>query len=141
MGAGTCESIKALNTDNTIIIINKIDLCDVCAPSEADGFSVVNCCLTTGKGLNTIVLEIEKVLNRVSHGHHSVTISERHRDLLQSASTDIDEAIHIVETRPDDIALHASRIRSALESVGRVTGVQYEDALLNSIFSRFCIGK
>ena len=35
----------------------------------------------------------------------------------------------------------ASALREGLESLGRVTGRVYEQELLDSIFSRFCIGK
>jgi len=35
----------------------------------------------------------------------------------------------------------AANIRMALESLGQITGKQYNPELLKAIFSKFCVGK
>ncbi|MBR0067088.1 MAG: tRNA uridine-5-carboxymethylaminomethyl(34) synthesis GTPase MnmE, partial [Kiritimatiellae bacterium] len=40
-----------------------------------------------------------------------------------------------------DLVLAANGARAAAESLGRLAGKVYADDLLDSLFSRFCIGK
>ena len=56
------------------------------------------------------------------------------------------EAALMVEARnalvwSDDAVLCANAVRSAAQSLGRLTGAVYSSDLLTSIFSRFCVGK
>jgi len=61
---------------------------------------------------------------------------------LREAAERVDEAIeNIVECANSEEVIAASALRMALEALGRVTGRVYEEELLDSIFSRFCIGK
>jgi len=45
------------------------------------------------------------------------------------------------QTPPADIVLLANAVRSCSEALGRLAGAVYSDDLLDSIFSRFCVGK
>ena len=40
-----------------------------------------------------------------------------------------------------DLVLAANELRAAAEALGRILGKVYSDDLLDSIFSRFCVGK
>ena len=61
---------------------------------------------------------------------------------VRTASGEIDRALDLLEKLPgDNTVLAAECLRSALESVGLVTGRVYQEELLAGIFSRFCIGK
>lgn len=69
-------------------------------------------------------------------------ISERHRRLLSTAMDELQETRTMLEAGAEDlVALASSRMRTALEQLGAVTGRTYQEELLNNIFSRFCIGK
>jgi tRNA modification GTPase len=74
-------------------------------------------------------------------GPPHAAISERHRHLLISALKDVVEAGLLLARPTPEPALAASRLRGALETLGEVTGRTYHEELLNTIFSRFCIGK
>jgi tRNA U34 5-carboxymethylaminomethyl modifying GTPase MnmE/TrmE len=41
----------------------------------------------------------------------------------------------------DDIVLAANSVRSAADALARLVGATYSEDLLDSIFSRFCVGK
>ena len=70
------------------------------------------------------------------------TISERHRAVLDVALAELDQALGVlVRADVDGHLLAAEHLRAALMSMGTVTGREYSDELLDSIFSRFCIGK
>jgi tRNA modification GTPase len=59
---------------------------------------------------------------------------------LQRAQESLQEAITLVESGGDhDLA--AAEMRLALNALGEVTGEIYTAAILDRIFSRFCIGK
>ena len=70
------------------------------------------------------------------------TISERHRALLRAAQTEFSEIIRMLSTdNPAHVALASSQMRMVLDHIGLITGRTYHEELLNTIFSRFCIGK
>ncbi len=75
-------------------------------------------------------------------GRPHAVISERHRLLLVVAQQSIRAATELVESgREDVIVLAASQLRDAIVHLGEVTGKEYQDELIERIFSRFCIGK
>jgi tRNA modification GTPase len=72
---------------------------------------------------------------------HAV-ISERHRFQLVSVQTDLDEAINMIRTYGEEgAAIAATALKSALETLGSITGRVYSEDLLDTVFSRFCVGK
>jgi tRNA modification GTPase len=83
----------------------------------------------------------ERLCSRVTPEAHAV-ISERHRaaaaaaaEFLRAASAQLDAA------EEDRSVLAAESVRSALETLGEITGRVYHTELLDRVFSRFCIGK
>jgi tRNA modification GTPase len=82
------------------------------------------------------------LVNSASTVEHHAVISERHRVVLRQFVAELDEMDGIVASKRDDGAvLLASRMKSALQSLGTVTGRAYSEDLLTTIFSKFCIGK
>ncbi len=66
--------------------------------------------------------------------------SSRHRDALQKASNFINHAIHALDQGLTGDFLSVD-LRAALKELGTITGEITTEDLLDSIFSRFCIGK
>ncbi len=100
--------------------------------------------LLQGDGLGRLRDSVTHVLGDVErHGREQhAAISERHRDLIARAKSEVAGAISKVDAgREDQIPLACEHLRTALEHLGLVTGRVYQQALLDSIFSRFCIGK
>ena len=70
---------------------------------------------------------------------HLIT-NPRHRDALFRAQTAIQTALVGINNRlPVDLI--AIDLHEAVAALGEITGENVEDDLLNTIFSRFCIGK
>jgi tRNA modification GTPase len=96
--------------------------------------------------LNQMNIEFlkEKLLNTVLEGDinltHTVVANTRHYEALLKASDSLRDALHAIDTRitGDFIAMD---IRRALTFLGEITGEISSEDLLDSIFSRFCIGK
>lgn len=66
--------------------------------------------------------------------------SSRHRDSLQKARENVQRAIQALDSGMTGDLL-AIDLRSALKELGTITGEITTEDLLDSIFSRFCIGK
>lgn len=66
--------------------------------------------------------------------------SSRHRDALQKAQKSVHQAIHGLQTGMTGDLLSID-LRAALRELGTITGEITTEDLLDSIFSRFCIGK
>lgn len=96
--------------------------------------------------LNQMNIEFlkEKLLNTVLEGDinltHTVVANTRHYEALLKASDSLRDALHAIDNRitGDFIAMD---IRRALTFLGEITGEISSEDLLDSIFSRFCIGK
>lgn len=66
--------------------------------------------------------------------------STRHRDALQKAQQDVQSAIRALEQGMTGDFLSID-LRAALKELGTITGEITNEDVLDSIFSRFCIGK
>ncbi len=96
--------------------------------------------------LNQMNIEFlkEKLLNAVLGGdlnlEHTVVANTRHYEALLKASESLRDALRAIDTgvTGDFIAMD---IRRALTFLGEITGEINTEDLLDSIFSRFCIGK
>lgn len=91
----------------------------------------------TGAGLDAlkaaIVARLESLAGTATDG--SASASERERSLLQSAFA------ALATSGVDDLVLLANDLRSCAETLGSLIGATYSSDLLDSLFSRFCVGK
>ncbi len=134
--------LKFLKAENTIIIMNKIDLGTCSHTQDSHGFTTIMSQLNTGKGVTEIQKRMSEKLGLTYSGQPHAVISERHRTILKKTSKDIKETLKILASGKDEaIVLAVSNLRFGIESLGQITGKVYHTELLNSIFSRFCIGK
>ncbi len=72
----------------------------------------------------------------------AIVMLERHRAALDAAKSALQESIKLMESgRGDSTVLASECLKSAADSLGRITGRSYDADLLNEIFGTFCIGK
>lgn len=134
--------LKSLRADKSIVIINKIDLGILIKEIDTAGYVSVKSQLNTDKGLKEIQTRIIEKLGITYSGQPHAVIAERHKKILEKSYTDIKAALKIMASGKDEsIVLAVSHLRFAIESLGQITGKIYHAELLNSIFSKFCIGK
>lgn len=135
------EHLLRLSPARAVVILNKCDQEVRCSEDAFPGWTSVRSSLTGGVGLDQVKSALsEKLLAGPATPPHAV-VSERHRRLLVEARDNLDASLALLAESADETALAASRIRAALESLGMITGREYHDELLTSVFSRFCIGK
>lgn len=134
--------LKSLIAEKSIVILNKIDLGMLIQEKDTVGFASIKSQLDAGEGLKEIQLSIIDKLGLTYSGQPHAVIAERHKNILQKAYMHIKNALKIMESgQEESIVLAASNLRLAIESLGYITGKIYHPELLNSIFSKFCIGK
>lgn len=96
----------------------------------------------TGEGIEELkTLMKNRALENKHYDASSLLItSSRHRDALQKTRTFVQSALHSLDTGVTGDLLSID-LRSALNELGTITGEITTEDLLDSIFSRFCIGK
>ena len=130
----------------TLIVINKMDL-----PSAIDqhdrqnaftGFPVVEISALTGQGLDNLRKAVADCLLKgdidIMSSH--VAPNLRHKQALTHAHEFFNSACkNTKEDHPMEIV--ALELKSGLDALGSITGETTSDEVLDSIFSRFCLGK
>ncbi|XP_039622994.1 tRNA modification GTPase GTPBP3, mitochondrial [Polypterus senegalus] len=143
------EDLNVRQKQQCILVLNKIDLLHKkelndlhCALKKEEDLPTV-CWLSckTGSGieefLRVLRAELEILCGNPLLGMPSLT-QARHRSHLHKCL----EALGLYEYyKRADMALAAEGLRSALASLGRITGKVGAEEILNLIFRDFCIGK
>ncbi|MDQ3523571.1 MAG: tRNA uridine-5-carboxymethylaminomethyl(34) synthesis GTPase MnmE, partial [Chloroflexota bacterium] len=93
---------------------------------------------TTGDGLENLEGALVETLGGAAA--QPALITGRQRAAVDRALSHIHDAQEAhAASIPQDLL--ATSVRAALHAVGEVTGEHVDQAVLNEIFSRFCIGK
>ena len=119
------------NYDGTILKINNLYL-------EKTGFSNEE---ILGKNIDVLKSKLVGLFDaRTVNTTETIVTNARHTDSLKRANQAL---IKVADGLDKNIAgdLLAMEIRYALDELGSITGEVTNDDLLNSIFTRFCIGK
>jgi tRNA modification GTPase len=121
--------------ESPVLVVNKCDL----APGGTDGLIAVSA--RTGEGLEALRARIVERLRGDSSAAHGevVVTSRRHAELLAQAAAALRRAGEIARDQPLEIV--AYELRDAVVAFDRILGRGVDDALLDQIFARFCIGK
>ena len=91
----------------------------------------------TGEGMDALRQELAR---RAGMPCELPLTSERHMRLARAAAQHLQTAADALENgQPLDLA--AIDLHAALDCLGEVTGDRVDEKLLDSVFSRFCVGK
>ncbi|MEX2382551.1 MAG: tRNA uridine-5-carboxymethylaminomethyl(34) synthesis GTPase MnmE [Opitutales bacterium] len=135
--------VSRLNAENSILVYNKADLLDR-PPEESPLPAVPHVVLSalTGQGMENLAAALETLAERDRPTEHEdwIAVSARHAHALENARSALTTALdqfRLVE--PAELV--ASELRSALDSLGEITGKVDNEAMLDKLFASFCIGK
>ena len=126
-----------------IVVGNKADLPAAWEPSQPEP-DVLLVSARSGHGVNALGSAIARTVASLDGSAESVLVTnERHRVLLASALESLDHAVNSMAAAGDQLPEEfvVADLREALASLDEVTGRRTADALLDEIFSTFCIGK
>lgn len=132
------EIQEKIKDRTSITFVNKSDLerklPDI--PNSISGNTV------TDDGLNSLKAKIIELfdLDKIEQSNLDIVSSARVISLIKEALTHIDNAIaNLKEDVPVDMIL--LDMQASWESLGEITGETYQEELLDTLFSNFCLGK
>ena len=133
------ELLEKVKEKTHIIFINKSDLPNKLDINESE---VVKGNTIDLDGLDSLKDKIIELfdLERISNSNLEVVSTAREIGLIKEALNSIKSAINNVsESLPVDMI--AIDIKKAWDLLGEITGEAYQDELLDTLFSQFCLGK
>lgn len=138
--------LELIKNKKTIILLNKCDLSEknenTTSYMSKINKTVIEASMKTKKGIdelyNTIVNMFQ--VGEVDIGKDVIITNIRHKNQIHKSLESIERGIQTVENQmPIDIV--AVEIKQALEDLGSITGDNVSEDIIQSIFSKFCLGK
>ena len=134
------EILNKINPNKTVIVNNKIDIQEN-INTKIDEYKSINTSATENIGLELLKEEIYNKALATPLNNNSIYITNaRHKELLNKAKQSIQNCINAVDSGLS-IDLIAMDLQDAWRNLGEITGKNYNNEVLNLIFSTFCLGK
>lgn len=130
-------------SERTILVRNKSDLPSKGETRDHRFLAQIAVSVRQGTGLADLQAAIVAHFCGASGGDAAggvVLTERRHRDALGGTLTAIDRFL-AAQVAGEPYECQAFELREALAALGQITGETTPDAILEQIFSRFCIGK
>ena len=141
--------IEKMSTDHMLVVMNKEDLgktvTEEAVLARLPGVRIISTSLVDKGALEAAKKVSEAVgemfdLSGINVREANIVTNERHVHLLRKASLDIDEAICMLQNgEPVEVAELSAHY--AYESLGKIIGEEVGEEILNTVFSKFCLGK
>ena len=132
--------IKFLDKKKSIIIINKTDLNNNYNVDIFKDYKVTYMSAKNGTGLEDLSEQVSNLVNFPSIENESLLLStERQYDIVKKANNKILEVINNINIVPRDIL--SDMIKESLKILSEFDGSNIENSIVDSIFSKFCVGK
>ncbi len=127
--------LSMLKDKPLIKVVNKVDILKDETDSDADVYTSA----VTGEGIEKLkALLMEKGLGARSEDE-AFLIEERHFNALSRSADSLQKAILACESQPLDLI--GIDVKEAWDALGEITGETATEAILEEIFSKFCVGK
>ncbi|HET6350090.1 MAG TPA: tRNA uridine-5-carboxymethylaminomethyl(34) synthesis GTPase MnmE [Candidatus Krumholzibacteria bacterium] len=135
----TRSALAALDADHSIVLINKADISSGGDP----GAGGIRVSAQTGAGLDELrsaMTTLSGSARLAGMARERAMLNIRLAGLLEEARTELAILARMVRDQ-EPLELIAHKARQVLSQYEEATGRRYHDGLLDTIFSRFCIGK
>jgi tRNA modification GTPase len=129
---------------SALVVINKIDLVDIEQYKRNCRWRrPVYLSAKTGEGIEELLAAISgALLNGAESPESDVAVStERQKALVDEAVDALNEALAVMAEDAESFDLAAPALRSAIDALGAITGEVTTAAILDAMFSKFCVGK
>jgi len=141
-------TLTTLPAQRTILVVNKSDrpgYLGVARMAEAlqapAALVAVSCCARDEGGVDGVVRALAaKIAAAAGPQHDGVAVGQRHLAELRHAQASLRDGAALLRDS-ESLVLAAAPLRLAAEALGRITGRVYSFDLLDTVFSRFCVGK
>ena len=141
--------IEKMNTEHMLVVINKGDLGQTVSEDEVHaklpGVRIISTSLV-GRGAVEAAKSVSEAigdmfdLGNINVHESNIITNERHVHLLRKAVLDIDEAIVMLQ-RGEPVEVAELSVHYAYEKLGRIIGEEVGEEILDTVFSKFCLGK
>ncbi len=130
-----------------IVVINKTDLEQKLNPEilreRYPELSIVETSAVKGYGIKELeaaaTAELDRIYGAETISESPVVASIRHEEIITRAREYLDNALAVLREQPLEIV--SMEMQNAWDKLGEITGDTVNDALLDKIFSEFCLGK
>ncbi len=138
--------LELIKNKNSIILLNKCDLSQ--KNNETTNYisnlnkTVIRTSMTTKEGIKELYKVISDMYknNEIDFNDEVIVTNVRHKNQIHKAIERINGIITLrKQNLPIDII--AIEIRNVLEELGEITGDNVSEDIINTIFSKFCLGK
>ena len=140
------EIIELIKNKNAIILINKVDtekiVLDKCSELYSLNKKVLKISAKTGFNIEELYKTIADMykLNEIELDDGEIITNIRHKQQIDMAIDSINKAKEtIINQMPIDII--EIYIKQILSDLGKITGDDISEDIINEIFSKFCLGK
>jgi tRNA modification GTPase len=126
-----------------IVIWNKTDLAPLPPAEKVPGGDLLGLSAKTGQGLAELVLSIKSALGALAGGGLEPETgigTSRQKNCIDGALAALKEALSL-SARGEALDLIAPLLREAVNALGEITGEVSSAEILETMFSRFCVGK
>ena len=139
----TLEDYTPTKDQTLLRVINKIDLRgeNRVLPEENSGVPTYYISAKSGEGVEQLIDAFKQTTNASAAYQGEVIVSsQRHYDALMQSRTALESALSALDNGISSDLL-SEDIRQVMHHLGTITGEITTTEILQSIFSRFCIGK
>lgn len=156
------EIISILNGKKVIVLLNKSDLQSCVSEADLDGlfreylgalslqgdrfeeeqFKMIRTSMKETDGIEEFKQIVQNMFfsGELKINHEVMITNTRHKEALQEAYDSVQLVRKsIKKSMPEDF--YSIDLMSAYTSLGRITGEEVDDDLMEEIFSKFCMGK
>ena len=134
---------KRNDSKHIIRVLNKIDLArKLILKPELVNSEMIEISTVTGYGIEILKDRIEKAALNTSAtaSELEIAINERHANAVTRSIRELRSALSDLQSNAS-IEVVAQQLRIGFSIIGEIVGKTTTDDLLDSIFSKFCIGK
>lgn len=129
---------KEYPNQKIVLVHNKIDKIDlITIEQKADNIYIS---AKTGEGIDKLENMLEQEARKNTEGIADVLVNQRHAHLLKYVAEGLGSAVSSIDEGREN-ELISLDIRNAVNLLGELSGENWNEDVLNNIFSRFCIGK
>jgi len=132
---------QQLSPSTTVFCLTKCDLAFRGEPELPEGSMRIRLSVVSGEGMDVLRRAITDKLGLAADASDCSVVSLRQVSELRNAIRGMVSADRALKAGSEQLVIAANELRTAAEGLGRIVGRVYSDDLLDTIFSRFCVGK
>lgn len=140
------QILELIKNKNAIILLNKIDIKETNLHTNEEisklNKKIIKISAKTGQNIENLYKEIADMykINEIELDDGDILTNIRHKNQIDEAIKSINEVKNTIENHmPIDII--EIYLKQVLADLGKITGDDISEDIINEIFSKFCLGK